>query len=168
MLMTAYSFDELVSEALEGGALGVLNKPFTTGEVLDAVESIRGGGLVLVVDDDPDFVESVTALLEGRGYSVCSASNGQAGVQAVLDAEKVDFLILDLHLPMLSGFEVFLELKRLGREIPTIIVTGYASENVENIDSLRSMAHTGCLVKPFAPAELLDALGAFGPNRDSQ
>ena len=45
-----------------------------------------------------------------------------------------------------------------GRAVPTVIVTGYAVEEAESINALRAMNVTGCLVKPFDPAELAQAL----------
>jgi DNA-binding response OmpR family regulator len=72
--------------------------------------------------------------------------------------EPVDVLVLDLRLPVLHGLDVYMELKRRGRELPTILVTAYRTEEAKSIDALRSMSVTGCLFKPFEPAELLNAI----------
>ncbi len=114
---------------------------------------------VLVVDDD-DFAASVEEFLTDHGYRVLVARTGEEAVEKVL-ANGIDLLVLDLRLPVLSGFEVYLELKNRGRTVPTIIVTGYAVEEKDSIDALRSMSVTGCLVKPFDPTELLAAIEAM-------
>ena len=69
--------------------------------------------------------------------------------------------MLDLRLPVLSGLEVYMELKNRGRAMPTVIVTGYAEEEAASIDSLHSMKVTGCLIKPFDPRDLLAAIEAL-------
>ncbi len=70
----------------------------------------------------------------------------------------IDVLILDLRLPMLSGLEVYMELDRQGRRLPTIIVTAFAREEAAMLDKLRTLSVTGVLTKPFDPAQLLAAV----------
>lgn len=157
MMMTAYSVEQLLNEAVDAGALGILRKPFETDALLDTLEVARPNGFILLVDDDPDFVKSTEQYLAQAGYRVISAHNGQEAVKAAL-ANGVDALVLDQRLPILSGLEVYLELKALGRAVPTLIVTGYAKEEQQNIDKAQKMSVTGYLTKPFEPAELLRAI----------
>ena len=96
-------------------------------------------------------------LLGGRGYKVLVARTGQEAISAIL-ADGIDILVLDLKLPILSGLEVYLELKRRNRALPTVIVTGYAEEEAEAISRLRAMSVAGCLIKPFDPQELLNVI----------
>jgi len=58
-------------------------------------------------------------------------------------------------MPVLSGLETYLELKKAGRAIPTIIVTAFAGEETETLERLRSLSVSGVLRKPFDPRELL-------------
>ena len=88
---------------------------------------------------------------------MCAARTGTAALACVL-AGGMDLLVLDLRLPVLSGLEVYLELKQRGRAVPTIIITGFAEEEAAALDQLRSMEVTGCLFKPFDPAELLQVI----------
>lgn len=156
-MMTAFSVQQLLERAVDNGALGILNKPFATNEILELVESIKPGGIVLVVDDDPDFAESVETLLTEGGYRVLVAHSGEEALERMGDHE-VDLLVLDLRLPMISGLEVYLELKKRDRVVPTVIVTGHAESEQSSIDRLRDMSVTGCLIKPFEPKELLQSL----------
>ena len=160
VMMTAYSVEQLLEKAIEEGALGVLRKPFDTDNLIKMLDAIKPQGIVLVVDDDEDFAASVEKILTDRGYHVLLARTGEEAVVKVL-ANGIDLLVLDLRLPVLSGLEVYLELKKHDRTVPTIIVTGYAAEEKESIDALRSMSVTGCLVKPFDPTELLEAIEAM-------
>ncbi|MFN2297961.1 MAG: response regulator [Anaerolineales bacterium] len=157
VMMTAYSVEQLVAQAVEQGALGVLRKPFDIDRMLAMLEDVKPKGVILMADDDPDFVDSLHNLLADRGYRVLVARTGQEALDAVL-ADGIDILVLDLKLPVLTGLEVYLELKSKDRALPTIIVTGYAAEESEAIDRLRAMSVSGCLIKPFHPQELLDII----------
>ena len=160
VMMTAYSLEQLLQKAIDEGALGVLHKPFDGDELFRMLDSVKPAGIVLVADDDPEFIDSLRPLLTDRGYTVLIAYTGNEAIDKVL-ANGIDVMLLDLKLPVLSGLEVYLELKKHGRTVPTIIVTGYAAEESESIDALRSMSVTGCLVKPFAPEALMEAIGAI-------
>ena len=154
IIMTGYRIDQLLNRAIADGALKVLRKPFDIEEVLAAIREVQRQGIVLVADDDPDFSQGVEQLLEEHGYGVIIAHDGREAVERVL-AGPVDVLVLDLRLPFLGGLEVYLELRRRGYTVPTVIVTGYPVEEAEKIDVLRSLSVTGCLLKPFAPEELV-------------
>ncbi len=160
VLMTAYSVEQLLEEAIDRGALGVLQKPFEMEDMLGAVEKAKPAGVVLVVDDDADFANSTRVLLEDNDYEVLVARSGEEAIQQA-KANHLDVIVLDLRLPVIHGVEVHLELKKRGIDAPTIIVTGFPDEESENIDKLRSLSVTGCLIKPFAPEELLDAIAAI-------
>ena len=80
---------------------------------------------ILVVDDEPDAVAGVTAMLEAGGYSVRSASDGEAGLAAARK-EKLDLIILDIQMPGKGGFETFTELRDDNslKGIPVVFLTG--------------------------------------------
>jgi DNA-binding response OmpR family regulator len=160
IMMTAYSVEDLMRQAVQEGALGVLHKPIDGNVLLKAVVDAKPAGLVLVADDDPDFVEGLELTLTKAGYSVCVARNGQEAVDKALD-QDFNVLLLDVRLPVLSGLDVYTELKERGRDLPTIIVTGYEAEESESIAKLLRMSAKGCLVKPFATADLLAAVEAL-------
>jgi len=163
-MMTGFSVEDLLRKAMDNGALGVFHKPLDLDKVLKALEAVAPAGIVLVADDDPDFVRVTEVALTEKGYTVCHAHTGREAVDRMLEG-GVDYLILDLRLPVLSGLEVYLELKQQGRAVPTVIVTGYAVEEAESIDALGAMNFTGCLVKPFDPEELAQALEEMSKGR---
>jgi len=85
---------------------------------------------VLVVDDDPEFVEAVTNVLDAKGYDVDSAPNGKIGV-AKAKEQKPDIILLDVMMTTKSeGFDVAREMhkdKKL-KNVPVIIITGVRKE----------------------------------------
>jgi two-component system, OmpR family, alkaline phosphatase synthesis response regulator PhoP len=66
--------------------------------------------------------------------------------------------VLDLKMPLINGIEVYNALKKQGRSVPTIIITGSASEHSKDLALFDDIALTGILNKPFDPLALLDRL----------
>lgn len=158
MMMTGYSVEELISQAIANGALGVLRKPFAIGELLRVLDEVKPRGLVLVADDDPDFAESLQPILAQHGYRVEIASTGQEALEKAAQT-GVNCLILDLAMPLLTGVEVYLKLKELGKSIPTIFVTGFPGEKTAALTGPRPVDR-GILMKPFDPQDLIHAIAA--------
>jgi len=80
---------------------------------------------ILIVDDDPDIVESMRVVLESRGYSVCSAVSGEEGLK-VTRQESPDLIVLDVMMPDgMDGFEVAREIKQdpKMKHIPILMLT---------------------------------------------
>lgn len=65
---------------------------------------------ILIVDDDPDILAAIGAVLEARNYGIVTARDGEEGL-AELKKEKPDLMILDLLMPRKDGFAVCKELK---------------------------------------------------------
>lgn len=159
MMMTGYSLEQLISQAIEGGALGVLYKPFAATELLAALGQVTPRGRILVADDDPDFVESILPILEAADFDLCIAGNGRETL-VQLESQQPACLILDLGLAVLAGPEVMAKLIDACGSVPTIVVTGgYGGAVPESLAGLGQRAH-GLLLKPFDPSALLSAVGA--------
>ena len=156
VMMTGYSVEQLLDKAVENGAWAVLQKPLDMKKALKIIEE-AGSHCILIADDDPDFIEIISDILTKAGKKVSLASNGQEAVERVAGG-GIDILILDLKMPVLDGLGAFLEMKRIGHVVPTIIVTGYAKGSQSSLRTLESMAVSGILRKPFDPQDLLDAV----------
>jgi two-component system response regulator HydG len=157
IMMTGYSVEQLLNQAVEQGVVDILYKPLEMSKVFELLERIKPDGIILLTDDDQDFVDSLKDFLTDHDYFVVVAHTGQEAVDRIL-ANHIDILILDLRLPVLSGLEVYLTLKKQNRVVPTVIVTAYAVEEADKIDELCSMSVSGCFTKPFDPQDLLDAI----------
>ncbi len=158
MMMTGYSVEQLISQAIENGALGVLRKPFAIADLLQVLDEIKPRGIVLVADDDPDFADSLKPILSRHGYRVEIASTGKEALE-MASHDDVNCLVLDLAMPFLTGVEVYLKLKESGKSIPTIFVTGSQGEKSAALAGLRQVDN-GILLKPFDPRELIAAIAA--------
>lgn len=159
MMMTGFSLEQLIAQAIENGALGVLYKPFAATDLLSTLGQVTPRGRVLVADDDPDFVDSITPILAAADFDLRLAVNGREAL-AEIDRGTPDCLILDLGLAVLAGPEAMARLLDACRQVPTILVTGgYSDEVAERVAGFGLRAH-GLLQKPFDPGALLAAVGA--------
>jgi DNA-binding response OmpR family regulator len=165
VMMTGYSVEQLLKQAVEHGVVAILHKPLQMPKVFELLEQIQPDGIILLTDDDQDFVNSLKDFLTDHGYQVIVVHTGQEAIDRIL-ANHIDILILDLKLPVLSGLEVYLTLKKQNRVVPTIIVTAYAAEEAGVIDELCSMSVSGYFTKPFNPQDLLDAIRAIMKEKE--
>ena len=156
-MMTGYSVEQLLQQAIAGGAMGVFSKPVNLYQVLDAVSGLGTSGVVLIAEDDPDFGPTLVQLINRNGYRCELVRNGRDAISRVI-AGGVDVLVLDLRMPLINGIDVYATLKKQGRSVPTIIITGNASEHSKELALFDDVEVTGILNKPFDPSALLDRL----------
>ena len=72
-MMTGYSVEQLLQQALDNGALGVLSKPIDPGKVMAAIQAVEPNGVVLVAEDDPDFGPELQQVVASTGRCLRSA-----------------------------------------------------------------------------------------------
>jgi two-component system, NtrC family, response regulator HydG len=159
MMMTGFSLEQLVAQAVENGALGVLRKPFEVRDLLGILDQVKPRGMVLIADDDPDFATSLEPILRQHGYRVEIVTSGSEALEKASNPD-VNCLILDLNMPVLSGLEVYLKLKESGKALPTIFITGFPGERNLALARLDRPLDQDVLMKPFDPDKLLGALDA--------
>ncbi len=106
---------------------------------------------ILVVDDEPKIVRALKAYLEGAGFRVVTAADGQLGL-ITFRHEKPDLILLDLMLPVMDGMEACKKIRRES-DVPIIMVTA-RSEEVDKLLGLEIGADD-YIVKPFSPREVV-------------
>ena len=106
---------------------------------------------ILVVDDEPKIARALRAYLEGAGFRVVTAADGQMAL-ITFRHEKPDLILLDLMLPGMDGMEVCQRIRRESA-VPIIMVTARAEE-VDRILGLEIGADD-YVVKPFSPREVV-------------
>ena len=111
---------------------------------------------VLLVDDDPELLESVRIALTMRGYEVLTACDG-AEALARVERDRPDLMVLDLVMPRRSGLTVLDRMHRTAmRSTPIIMMTGTDEERHRDAAKLRGVSVF--LSKPFAIEQLLSAV----------
>ena len=114
---------------------------------------------ILVVDDDPDLVESVTMILESNNHEVIQAYGGIEGLEKA-KAEKPDAIVLDVMMPDKDGYEVCKELKGDPEysDIPILLLTAVVSQIPNSSYTSRMGMETEAddyVDKPVEPGELV-------------
>ncbi len=113
---------------------------------------------ILLVEDEPGLVLTLTDRLKGEVYQVESARDGEAGL-ARASSEPFDLLILDLMLPRKSGFDVCRDLRQRGVTTPILMLTA-RGETIDKVVGLK-LGADDYLTKPFEMAELLARVEAL-------
>ena len=109
---------------------------------------------MLVVDDDAAFVEFATQLLEGAGYSVVCATDGESAIAAA-EAGRPLLAFVDVNLPGVSGYEVCRRLREdFGDAIGVIFLSGDRVESFDRVGGLM-LGADDYITKPFDADELL-------------
>lgn len=84
-------------------------------------------GKVLIIDDDPNNILALTAMLRSRGYPVVSAQHASGGLRSLLNDEDIGIVLLDMMMPETDGYELLPVIReRHGDDIPVIAVTAQA------------------------------------------
>lgn len=120
---------------------------------------------ILLVDDDPDFVEAVRVIVESGGYEVKVAYDGKEGLEAVGE-EKPDLIVLDVMMPVMNGHEACAQLKGNPdtAKIPVILLTAVADRVTTSTYTHRDMLESEAedyMPKPVEPAELLELIKSW-------
>ena len=116
---------------------------------------------ILIVDDDADIVRIVSTMLEGRGWQVFSAANGQDALRFVSET-RPDLVLLDIMMPGMNGIEVLREVHRSAPGTRVIMTTAFGDVG----SYLESMDLGACeyLNKPFETTELLAMIRNVAAN----
>jgi two-component system alkaline phosphatase synthesis response regulator PhoP len=112
---------------------------------------------VLVVEDDASIALGLRINLEGEGYRVLIAEDGERGLE-LARAGAPDLIVLDVMLPQMNGLEVLQALRSEGRMMPIIILSARTGE-MDKVTGLELGAED-YVAKPFSLAELLARIRA--------
>lgn len=112
---------------------------------------------ILIVDDEQNILDVVTAYLEKEGYETITAIDGEAALK-IIEKETIHLVVLDLMLPKISGEEICHRI-RAHSDIPIIMLTAKVDEE-DKIQGL-SIGADDYLTKPFSARELVVRIGAL-------
>ena len=155
VMMTGFSLEGLVKEALEEGAYAVIYKPYSVEQIMDIVQAVLQTVFLLVVDDRAADRETLRAVLEESGFGVSIAENGP---QAIAMAAKRHYraIIMDVKMPGMDGFTACQEIRKFDPMVKVIFITAYELEPPVR-EALLSGAYT-VVTKPVDPEELLSLI----------
>lgn len=154
IMMTAYSVEDLLKEALEEGAYATVYKPFDVDKIIAVIEEVlHEKTLILVVDDKFSDRETLKTILEDKGYRVATAKDGTEAIEMV-KSKHYNIIFLDVVLPGIDGVETFERVKGIDPEVTVIMMTGYTEEDLVR-KAVSEGAYT-CVYKPFNMEKLIE------------
>lgn len=95
---------------------------------------------ILLVDDDPNCLDAIDQILRRDGYDTIKADEGRPALR-LLSENTIDLAIVDFNLPDIDGIQVLYEIKRIYKNIPTIIMTSELSKEIK-LASLEAGAYS--------------------------
>ena len=118
---------------------------------------------VLLAEDEPNIVESLTFLLERAGFLTIVATDGQQALESALEQQPA-VLVLDLMLPELDGYEVLRRLRAdpNGAKLPVLMLTA-KGQRIDRETAIECGADL-FMTKPFANAEITEAVTRLAAN----
>ena len=128
----------------------------TTEKMPSNTDSSAGAKRILIVDDDPDIVESVRFPLEKKGYVVSIARDGNQGL-TMAEKESPDLVILDMMMPKRSGFLVLEKLRRT-HSTPIRVIMITANEGSRHKAYAEMLGVDDYIRKPFAIDRLMSSV----------
>ena len=115
---------------------------------------------VLVVDDDPLILASISAMLEDLGHQSIEAFSGAEALKILSGGQRVDLIVTDQAMPEMTGLELIQAIETLAPDVPVILATGYADlSTVQPVD-------LQLLQKPFVQQDLARAISAVFRNEN--
>jgi two-component system, NtrC family, response regulator HydG len=155
ILMTGFTAEKLLAEALGEGVFAVLSKPVAVDQLIALIARVIAGPIVLVVDDVVDQAMSVVEALRALGIDARATYDGESAVR-LARTENVDVCVIDLVMPGMDGVQTCEELRRVDPSISVIAVSGHSVPGM--MHALMSMGGYACLRKPFHMPELTRAI----------
>lgn len=149
IMITAYSLEDLIKEALQEGAFGVLRKPLDIDKLIEQIGLAKKRGmLILITDDDPNTGETFKDVLEAKGYKVSTATTGEEAIEQSRERPS-DILFMDMKLSALNGLETYLAIKEINPRVIAVIVTGHYEETKDLVDKALKKGVYTFLQKPL-------------------
>ncbi|MCH7624083.1 MAG: response regulator [Nitrospinae bacterium] len=117
-------------------------------------------GRILVIDDEEDVREVLKLHLEGAGYNVLEAENGEVGIEIIRSEDNmvnIGLILCDIRMPKVNGVECVDFLRKEAPGVPVVMVTGYP--DTEMATAFLKKGVKDYLVKPVEKEKLLSVVG---------
>ena len=181
IILTAYDYADIEEEAREAGVTGFVSKPLFLSELRDVLtQPFRkavikeepkkevidySGKKILLVEDNKMNQEIAYEILSQYGFDIDIASDGQIAVDrlAVAKDNQYDFILMDVQMPIMNGYEATREIRKLSNpkiaEIPIIAMTANAFD--EDKTQAIKAGMNGYITKPIDVEKLLNTINKF-------
>jgi len=110
---------------------------------------------ILICEDNPMAMKTLSVILEREGFDADVAEDGNEGIE-MLQRNDYDLLVIDIHLPYRSGLELIRLRSEQGKETPVIILTAFSDSQMQR--QAGELGISDYIVKPFNPADLVSRI----------
>ena len=117
----------------------------------------KTGSTVLLVDDEPDLIDTIQCRLQANSFDVITASDGAEGLEKAVK-EKPDIILLDTNMPVMNGREMLEQLRKRPdtKDIPVIMCTALCE--AQDIAAASACGIADYVTKPFDCTELVEKI----------
>jgi two-component system, cell cycle sensor histidine kinase and response regulator CckA len=124
------------------------------------IQRTNGRGTILVVEDEPPMLWLLQKILVQQGYRVFAAADGESALE-IFHRHKhdIDAVLLDIGLPRVSGWEVFLQMKREQPSLRAVIASGYLEPDLQS--NMQSAGISHVINKPYIPDDIINVLDSL-------
>lgn len=112
---------------------------------------------ILIVDDEPDLVQTLQDRLEMNGYSITTAGNGKEGLEKAVQ-EKPDIVLLDVIMPIMDGLKMLEALRENPQSKDCAVIMVTARSQRQDIVRAKTCGIEDYIVKPFNLGELIEKI----------
>lgn len=112
---------------------------------------------ILIIDDEELALSLLKKILEGEGYQVVEALDGQHGIDLFRE-NPVDLVITDIVMPVKDGLSTIMELREIDKNLPVIAISGGGSIAKERYLTVASYLNVLTIPKPFTRVQIVDAV----------
>lgn len=149
ILLTAYAVEDRIRMALRKGVFGAFQKPVDFEKLFCCIEkAFPDGARFMVVDDNQEFSANLLDVLLEKGYRGITANDGESAIQMARE-NKFDFILLDMNLPNMNGFDAYQVIRNIRPEVEVIIITGYKEKMGDLFEQALKADICACLEKPL-------------------
>jgi DNA-binding NtrC family response regulator len=153
VLMTAYASERQTEQAMEEGAVAVVDKPLDLNLLLGFFSAMKKECVITIVDDDPSFCNTLGDILSRRGYRVKSICDPHQMISNFTKDAQV--ILLDLKLNNINGVEILQNIRKHDAKLPVILITGHKDEMAKVMEAAMKLKVFTCLYKPLQIDNLL-------------
>ncbi len=164
ILMTAYSDETIMQDALKEGVVQIVNKPFNIDVVVNTLRTMASREEILIVDDDKDVTETLSRALEAEGYKTAAATSVERAIEIAASSSCLLAFINPDSLK-LDSMETYLRLKEQAPEMEIVLMTGFDNEARENTDTADNTDTITCLNKPLSPDNAIQMVKGLRKSR---
>jgi CheY-like chemotaxis protein len=163
VLMTAFTVEGLLRDAVDQGALMVIPKPFAVEHLLRVLHGVMHRPVILVIDDSTEVAETMAAALQSVGLPARAVHDGSAAIEAFRVGD-IGVCVVDMVMPGLSGPDVIEQVRAID---PSVVVIAVSGHDVEELFRRVAAQADRIMRKPINPHDLLQAIAAARLRRSA-